>query len=441
MKNLYLPKFSEQHSSSTYEYIFDLFKKIGLSAQYSHIFTAGSLLIIAFLLLLVVDYLLRKFFYTALRKIAKKTSSEWDDFILHNKVHVQVSRTILVLIAQQVLPLIFIGFPVLTSAVGKVLNLCILLTLYGLFNSILKTCRDILRSTKAFKDKPIDSYLQVVQIFLIFVVGTLAISLLTGNSPWSFLVSLGAASAILMLVFKDTILGFVASIQVSANDSVRVGDWIEMPKYGVDGDVLQINLNNVSIQNWDKTIVTIPTYTLLSDSFKNYRGMQDTGGRRIKRALNIKMSSVRYLNETEINELKKIRLLEPFISAREKEIAEYNKQWAADASSPVNGRRMTNIGLFRAYILAYAKHNPNIHQGLTLLVRQLAPNEYGLPLELYMFTKGTQWAYFENTMADIFDHLLAAIKSFDLEIFELPASDDLRLLIAEKDKIRTGVSL
>lgn len=435
MKNLDLLNFNEQHSSSIYQFSFDLFDKIGLSAQQTHIITAASLFIISLLFLILIDYLLRNFLYTALNKIAKKTETEWDDLVLRNRVHVYISRTAILLLSRQVLPFIFLGFPLLTSSLEKILNLLILLAIYSLSNSLLKTCRDILRSSQAFKDKPIDSYLQVVQIFLIFVVGTMAISLLTGNSPWSFLVSLGAASAILMLVFKDTILGFVASIQVSANDSVRVGDWIEMPKYGVDGDVLQINLNNVKIQNWDKTILTIPTYTLLSDSFKNYRGMQETGGRRIKRALNIKISSVRYLDDDEIMALKKINLLEPYINQREEEIASYNKQWNIDTSSPVNGRRMTNIGLFRAYILAHAKHNPNIHQELTLLVRQLAPTEYGIPLELYMFTKGTQWVYFEDTMADIFDHLLAAIKFFKLEIFELPASDDLRSLLMQKERM------
>ncbi len=432
MKNLDMLNFSEQPSSSIYQYIFDLFAKLGLPDQQAHIATAVGLLFAFAVLLYAFDYIMRNVFYSALNKIARRTSTQWDDFLLKNKVHVQVSRTILVLLTRQLLTMIFLGFPVLTATLAKLLDLVVLLILYHLVNSLLKTCRDIFRSSNAFKDKPIDSYLQVVQIFLIFVIGTLAVSLLTGNSPWSFLVSLGAASAILMLVFKDTILGFVASIQVSANDSVRVGDWIEMPKYGVDGDVLQINLNNVRIQNWDKTIVTIPTYTLLSDSFKNYRGMQETGGRRIKRALNIKMSSVRYLSEAEITALKKIMLLAPYIEKREREIADYNKTWHTDSSSPVNGRRMTNIGLFRAYILAYAKHNPNIHQELTLLVRQLAPSEYGIPLELYMFTKGTQWAYFEDTMADIFDHLLAAIKHFHLQVFELPASDDLRLLGAQQ---------
>jgi len=433
MKHLDILNFSERQSSSIYQYIFDLFATLGLPEQQAHMGTAVGLLLAFALLLYALDYMMRNIFYSSLNKIAQRTSTQWDDFLLANKVHVQLSRTILALLTRQLLPVIFTGFPGLTAAIVKFMDLVVLLTVYHLINSLLKTCRDIFRTSKGFKDKPIDSYLQVIQIFLIFIIGTLAVSLLTGNSPWSFLVSLGAASAILMLVFKDTILGFVASIQVSANDSVRVGDWIEMPKYGVDGDVLQINLNNVKIRNWDKTIVTIPTYTLLSDSFKNYRGMQETGGRRIKRALNIKMSSVRYLSAEEITALKKIRLLAPYIEKREREIADYNRTWNTDSSSPVNGRKMTNIGLFRAYVLAYAKHNPNIHQELTLLVRQLAPSEYGIPLELYMFTKGTQWAYFEETMADIFDHLLAAIKHFHLQVFELPASDDLRILMADRN--------
>ncbi len=425
--------FSEQSSSSIYQSIYDLLK-LGLPEQQAHIVTALGLLFALALLLYALDYIMRHVLYSVLNKIARRTSTKWDDYLLDNKVHVRLSRTILVLLTRQLLPVIFLGFQILTAAIVKFLDLFILVMLYQLANSLLKTCRDIFRTSKGFKDKPIDSYLQVVQIFLIFVIGTLVVSLLTGNSPWSFLVSLGAASAILMLVFKDTILGFVASIQVSANDSVRVGDWIEMPKYGVDGDVLQINLNNVKIQNWDKTIVTIPTYTLLSDSFKNYRGMQETGGRRIKRALNIKMSSIRYLSEDEITALKKIHLLAPYIERREQEIAEYNKSWNTDTSSPVNGRRMTNIGLFRAYVLTYAKHHPNIHQELTLLVRQLAPSAYGIPLELYMFTKGTQWAYFEDTMADIFDHLLAAIEHFHLQVFELPAADDLRLIASNSPR-------
>lgn len=426
--------FSGKSTSAIYQQTFEWIKELGMTDQINHILTSSALLIVACIALAIVDYLTRYLFNNLASRLIKKTNTDWDDRLLENKVQVHLSRLVLVLIAQQIFPFIFTGFPVFSGALTTLLSVLMIFAIYALINSLLRTVRDILRSTQAFKEKPVDSYLQVVQIFLIFVVGTLVVSLLTGSSPWSFLVSLGAASAILMLVFKDTILGFVASIQVSANDSVRVGDWIEMPKYGVDGDVLQINLNNVRIQNWDKTIVTIPTYTLLSDSFKNYRGMQDSGGRRIKRPINIKISSIRYVTENEIQELKKIALLRPYIDKKEQEIIAFNKNAQIDETVLVNGRRMTNIGLFRAYAMAYARNNPNINQELTLLVRQLAPTEYGLPLELYMFTKGTQWAFFENTMSDLFDHLLSAIKYFHLEVFELPASDDLRTFVVGKEQ-------
>lgn len=416
-----------QTTSSIYQWTFNLAETIGVHDKTAHILSATFLIIVAFIFLLFLGYFFRFFFNSIVTRFIKKSKTNWDDKLLQNKVQIHLSRFILIAIAQQFLPNIFIGFPSFIDILTKLLGILMIFAIYGVANALLKTARDILRSSKGFVDKPVDSYIQVLQIFLIFVVGTLIVSVLTGNSPWSFLVSLGAASAILMLVFKDTILGFVASIQVSANDSVRVGDWIEMPKYGVDGDILQINLNNVRVQNWDKTIVTIPTYTLLSDSFKNYRGMQESGGRRIKRSIYIKISTIRYLSDEEIQELKKIALLTPFIEKREREIKEYNTKNKIDPKVLVNGRRMTNIGLFRAYIKAYAIQNPDIHQDLTLLVRQLAPNEYGLPLELYMFTKGTQWSFFEDTMSDIFDHLFAAIKSFDLEVFELPASDDVRM--------------
>ena len=423
---------SEQTTSSVYQWTFSQIESIGVHNQYAHILSTALLLIAAFILLVILDWIIRLFFTSVVLKLISKTKTKWDNFLLDNRVHVHLGRLILIMILQQILPFIFIGFPSFTSTLTTILGILIIVAVYSLVNGLLKTARDIARSTKGFEDKPVDSYLQVFQIFLIFVAATLIISQITGSSPWSFLVSLGAASAVLMLVFKDTILGFVASIQVSANDSVRVGDWIEMPKYGVDGDILQINLNNVRVRNWDKTIVTIPTYTLLSDSFKNYRGMQETGGRRIKRPINIKISTIRYLTKDEIEKLKKISILTSFIEQREKEIEEYNQIHKVDPEVLVNGRRITNIGLFRAYIIAYAQQNPKIHKDLTFLVRQLTPTEHGLPLELYMFTKGTQWAFYEDTMSDLFDHLFAAIKYFDLEVFELPSSDDLRSVLASK---------
>lgn len=424
--------FTAQQTSSLYDWTSNWIEKIGFSEHLSHIITSATLLILAFAALFIVDYIVSKIFVSVFAGLIQKTKTNWDDFLLHNKALDHLSHLILVIVAQQMLPYIFVGFPEFTIWLNKFLDVFVIIASYTFVNSLLRTGRDILRTSKAFVDKPIDSYLQVIQIFLIFVIGTLIVSILTGNSPWSFLVSLGAASAILMLVFKDMILGFVASIQVSANDSVRVGDWIEMSKYGADGDVLQINLNSVKIQNFDKTIVTIPTYTLLSDSFKNYRGMQATGGRRIKRSINIKISTIRYLSDAEIEALKKIDLLAPFIAEREKEIQAFNAKSGVDPSMPINGRRMTNVGLFRAYITAYARNNPNIHKSMTLMVRQLDPTEHGMPLELYMFTNGTQWAFFEETMSDMFDHLYAAIKYFHLEVFELPSSDDLRQVLKQQ---------
>ncbi|HEX7756711.1 MAG TPA: mechanosensitive ion channel domain-containing protein, partial [Niabella sp.] len=376
-------------SSNVYQWTYGIWQQLNISDKTAHIFTSISLLLATLFILLIADYIIRKVAKELLRKVIARTRWTWDDRLMENKALDAASRLLLAIFTRQLLPYVFIGFPRFTANLEKFLEILIIICTYLLVNSILKTIRDLMAGTKAFADKPLDSYLQVIQIFFIFMAGTLIISSLTGSSPWSFLVSLGAASAILMLVFKDTILGFVASIQVSANDSIRVGDWIEMPKYGVDGDVMQINLNNVKVRNFDKTVVTIPTYTLLSDAFKNYRGMEESGGRRIKRAINIKISSIRYLTREEIEELKKIQLLKESINKRETEIQAYNQKYEVDSTVPVNGRRMTNIGLFRSYILSYAKHNPEIHKDMTLMVRQLAPTEYGLPLELYMFTNGT----------------------------------------------------
>lgn len=415
-----------------YEWSLKKIENVGFSESSAHITNTILLLCATIIILLLIDYIVQKVLKSLFINLIKKSENQYDDFLIKNNIFTHLSHIIPLILAQQFLPIVFLGFPVLVSFITKTLAILILISVYRLINSLLRTARDILSTKSSFADKPLDSYLQVVQIVLIFICSMIIFTIFTGTSPWSFLVSLGAASAILMLVFKDTILGFVASIQVSANDSVRVGDWIEMTKYGADGTVLQINLNNVKVQNFDKTIVTIPTHTLLTDSFKNYRGMQQFGGRRIKRSINIKISSIRYLTTTEINELKKIQLLRPIIEKRQAEIDKFNAESKVDASVLVNGRRMTNVGLFRAYITCYTQNNPDIHQDRLLMVRQLDPTEHGLPLELYMFTKSTEWGFFENAMADIFDHLFAAIKHFHLEVFELPASDDLRTIMIDK---------
>jgi len=421
-------------NSQIYDRSFDIIQRLGLSEQLTHILNSVTLLAITIGILLIIDFLTRKILLAIFTNLIIKTKTQVDDYLLQNKVLNKIAHLVPVLIAHILLPIVFVAYPNWLHAVTNIVDIIMVLTVLSLTNAILKTIIDILRTKKAFIDKPLDSYLQVTQIIIMFVAGTIIFSLLTGKSPLSFLVSLGAASAILMLVFKDTILGFVASIQVSANDSVRVGDWIEMQKYGADGTVLKITLNNVKVQNFDKTIVSIPTHTLLSDSFKNYRGMQESGGRRIKRAINIKISTIRYLTEAEIDDLRAIHLLKPFIEERQKEINAYNAANDVDQTNLVNGRRMTNIGLFRAYITRYAQQNKNIHKEYALMVRQLAPTENGLPLELYMFTNNIVWAEYEDIMSNMFDHLFAAIKYFHLEIFELPASDDLRTFIHHEQR-------
>lgn len=395
------------------------------SASYIHLLIMLTALII---LLVLVDFLTRKILIGILNKAAKKTKTKFDDYLIQNGLLLHLSKLVPLMLSIQLIPLVLSGFAEWISPIRKLIDVLLIIVWVMVLHAFFRSVRDYLRTKRSFHDKPIDSYLQVANMIMFFTAGVIIFSLFTGTSPWAFLGAMGAASAILMLIFKDTILGFVASIQVSTNDMVRVGDWIEMPKYGADGDVLEINLNTVKVQNWDKTITTIPTYYLITDSFKNWRGMHESGGRRIKRAINIKISSIRYVTDEEIAELEKIQLLAPYIKERQAEIDRYNREHQADLTMPVNGRHMTNVGLFRQYINFYTQQHALIRKDMTTLVRQLSPSEHGLPIELYMFTSDTRWAIYENIMSDIFDHLLSAIKYFRLEVFEAPASDDIRHL-------------
>ncbi|WP_257667107.1 mechanosensitive ion channel family protein [Parapedobacter tibetensis] len=404
----------------------------GIPEVQANILNLFILLAMLLLLLAVIDFITRKVLVKILTSAAGKSTTRFDDYLVNNKTLVYFARLIPIIVSIHFIPVVFSGFPTWISPVQKFVDILLVFGWVMLLRAFFRSVRDHLRTKKGFLDKPLESYLQVINIFMFFVAGIIVFSMVTEESPWAFLGALGAGSAILMLVFKDTILGFVASIQVSSNDMVRVGDWIEMPKYGADGDVVEINLNTVKVQNWDKTITTIPTYYLIADSFKNWRGMQNAGGRRIKRAINIKISSIRYLTKDEIERLEKIQLLTAYIGERQAEIDRYNTETQADRSMPVNGRNMTNVGLFRQYINRYAQAHPQIRQDMTMLVRQLSPSEHGLPIELYMFTSDTRWAVYEDIMSDIFDHLLSAIKYFGLEVFEAPASDDIRYLRAGK---------
>ncbi|MFV0152627.1 mechanosensitive ion channel family protein [Empedobacter falsenii] len=419
---------NENIQSDLYRSTLELIAQLGLSSYSTTIITTILLSIALVVILYAIDFLLRKVLLLVLTNVIQKSKTKIDDLLIKNRVLQFATHIVPVIVAKESIPLIFKGFPNWIKIAMQITDVMLVISIGLLFNAVFRTFRDFLRSKKSFADKPIDSYLQVMNITLFFICGILIFSIVTGKSPITFLVSLGAASAILMLVFKDSILGFVASIQVSMNDMVRVGDWIEMTKYGADGTVIEINLGTVKVQNFDKTITTIPTYALVSDSFRNYRGMQNAGGRRIKRSINVKMNSIRFLTEDEIEELKKIRMLYDFIVDRSNEIAQYNVSNKVDPTILANGRRMTNIGLFRQYIKTYTYNSPKIRKDLMFEVRQLQPTEHGLPIELFMFTNTTVWNEYEVIMADIFDHIIAVVPYFHLEIYESPSSDDMRVI-------------
>lgn len=423
-----------QVQSEVYSWLYDKLLNIGLSEKAAHSINSVLILIAVALLLYVVDFLLRKVLLLFIIKAIRKTKTKFDDYLLNNKVVKYFIHIVTIVIAKQFLPLIFVGFPRWIDATMKLTDVILIITVALFVNGIIKSFRDWFKTKKAFEDKPLDSYAQVVSIFVFFVCGIIIFSALTGKSPYAFLISLGAASAVLMLIFKDTILGFVASIQVSANDMVRIGDWVAMPKYGADGDVLSINLNTVKVQNWDKTITTVPTYAFITDSFKNWRGMTNSGGRRIKRSIHFKMSSFSFCDQEMLDRFKKYRLIKDYIIEKEEEIARHNAQLGDENMISVNIRRLTNIGVFRVYTDRYLRQNPEINQKMTIMVRQLEPTSKGLPLEIYCFTADVRWVFHEKAMSDIFDHLLTVANEFGLEIFEEPSGSDFKGYLKSADK-------
>lgn len=367
-----------------------------------------------------------------LHRLAVKTSSALDDNLTHHRVPRYVGRIVPLVLAFNLVPVVLADFPRWVGPMERLIHIFFIILAVRIVRALLGAVRDTLKVEENYKGKPLDSYMQVISIVLWSIAVVLIFTQLTGRSAMGFLTAMGAASAVLLLIFKDAILGFVASIQISANDLVRIGDWIEMPKYGADGDVIEINLTTVKVRNWDKTVTTVPTYALIGDSFKNWRAMFEGGGRRIKRAIRVKISSIRHLTDAELDDLRRIQLLAPYIDERRAEIARYNAAHNVDRTMPVNGRNITNVGLYRKYIELYLANHPGIHPDMIRMVRQLPPDAQGLPLELYCFTRDTRWIVFESVMADVFDHLLAINQYFRLEVFESPAADDLRSVGADR---------
>ncbi len=388
--------------------------------------------LVLFLAMALLSKLLNWFLTTTFLRLSHRTDTRFDDLVVLNRVPRYVARIIPLTIAYQTTPVLFGELPVLIPITHRIFTVFFVILFVRIARAVFKAGRDALKDMPHYRDKPLDSYVQIASLALYIIAAILIFSQLTGRSVLTFLTAMGAASAVLLLIFKDTILGFVASIQISTNDIVRLGDWITMPKFGADGDVTEINLTTVKVTNWDMTITTIPTYALIADSFQNWRGMKQSGGRRIKRSILIKINSIRYLDEAEITELERVQLLKPYIEEMREMLKVYNAEHAVDNSIKVNGRNLTNVGLFRKYVDLYLADHPQIHSDMTRMVRQQPPNEFGLPIEIYCFTKTTQWEAYEVIMADIFDHLLASTNYFKVVVFERPAADDMRMMALER---------
>ncbi|PKP14211.1 MAG: mechanosensitive ion channel protein MscS [Bacteroidetes bacterium HGW-Bacteroidetes-3] len=396
---------------------------------------AVTVLILA-LTVLFFDIILRKVIVTSFKLFSIKTKTSFDDFLVQSKFPRYIAHIIPLYFLKYSIPFVFDGYPFFLNIFNIAVNVYGVVLIVKIIQSFLRSTQKYLRTKEKYRDKPLESYTQVVMLFFWGIATIFIVYQLTGKDIMSF-ATLGAASAVILLIFKDTILGFVASIQVSVNDIVRIGDWITYNKFGADGFVTDINLATVLVQNWDNTYTTIPTYSLISDSFQNWRGMQESGGRRIKRSVLIKQSSIKFLTEEKMEDLKKIQSVKPYIEHRQREILKYNEKIAADKSVLINGRNQTNFGVFRKYVNAYLNENSAVNKELALMVRQLEPTSKGIPLEIYCFISDKRWENFEAIMADIFDHVIASVPYFDLEIFEEPTGADLRSLAkAESSKFK-----
>jgi miniconductance mechanosensitive channel len=412
--------FMEKLSHKIFDYLIDS----GLSPEWASYINLAILLIGLLTILFLLDFILRKILVGLFTRLSINSKTHFDDFLVKNRAPRNIAHIIPLVLLFKAVPFVFRDFPAAEPFLLKTIEVIGIFLFLWIVRSLLHTIKDFLKTLPSLKDKPIDSYIQVFMIFAWAFGLFFAFSIITGIELWKFFTALGTASAVIILVFRDTIMGFVASIQVSINDMVRIGDWITFDKYGADGDVIEINLATVKVQNFDKTITTIPTYALISDSFKNWRGMTNSGGRRIKRALLIKQESIRFLERSDVESLQKIELISEYLKNRSADIEKYNTEHNVDKSILLNGRNMTNIGIFRKYIDAYLNNHSAVNKEMTIMVRQLDPTSQGIPMEVYAFSIDKRWENYEYIMADIFDHLLAAISYFDLEGFELPSSSN-----------------
>ena len=408
------------------DHIINWLSDLGLNLTLARLvaLASGTMLVggLAFLANLVAKQLILR----VVTYLVKRTATQWDDTFMERNVFGRLSHLAPAIVIYLCMPLVLRAYPTATVVVVKLTQIYMigvgLLALHGL----LSAANDIYQTFETSKQVPLTSFIQVIKVVLWCIGAIVVVAIIVDKTPLYLLSGLGAITAVLMIVFKDPILGFVGGIQLSANKMVAIGDWIEMPTHKADGDVIEVALTTVKVRNWDKTITTIPTYDLISGPFKNWKGMQQSGGRRICRNIYVDQNSIRFLDDEALARVSKIQLLAGYLEAKQAEVVEHNQQQQVDETSPVNGRRLTNVGTFRAYIEAYLHAHPRIREDMTFLVRQKAPGPHGLPIQIYVFTDTTVWVEYEGIQADVFDHLLATLPEFGLRVFQDPTGMDWR---------------
>ncbi len=406
--------------------IISYFRQLGLPEQVATLITYGAVILLVLVLALLATLATRRILIRFIHHVVRGNRMRWDDALVNNHFFNRLSWFVPVVIFHVAQDLLLPPDSQGADILRRLIVGSFVLVGVGSINGLLNSVNDIYRSLHGRTGKTIRGYIDATKI-VVYVLGIIfLIAVLTDRSPWGLLSVMGGLTAVTMLVFRDSILGFIASIQLTGTDMIRVGDWIEMGSYDADGDVIEISIHSVRVRNWDKTITTIPTYALISKSFKNWRGMSESGGRRIKRSLHLDMTSIRFLSDEELDKLAKVQLLTDYIRTRQQEIEQYNQKNGVDPSMIINGRRQTNAGIFRAYVIAYLKQNPKLHKNMTFLVRQLKPGPDGLPIQIYVFSNDQVWANYEAIQADIFDHLLAAVEEFELRVFQNPTGYDFK---------------
>ena len=398
----------------------------GVNPATANSLAIGILTVLAIVLSMIANIVAKRLILKGLAHIIIRTETKWDDIFLERKVFDKLSHLAPAVVLYVMMPLVLEGYDRLIAFATCVVFVYMIIIGVLVIDSFLNAVHDIYLTMGVSKEIPIKSFIQILKVVIYFAAIIFIISAILNKTPLYFFSGLGALTAVLLLIFKDAILGFVAGIQLAANKMVSHGDWIEMPKYGADGDVLEVALTTVKVQNWDKTVTTIPTYALISESFKNWRGMQLSGGRRIKRSVYIDINTIKFCTEEMIERFSKIRYIAEYMVKKKKELAEYNAAHQLDDSVPTNKRQLTNVGTFRAYVISYLRNHPMINQEMTFLIRQLALAEHGLPIEIYVFCKDKVWAHYEAIQSDIFDHILSIVPEFDLKVFQNPAGSDFK---------------